>query len=75
MDYDAAELYGGFDVSDIDWEEEGRVFASTNLQALHIHGDRSETETVNAMELYRAVSRNRSIKNLYLDGQHFDIRI
>jgi len=55
---------------DFDWKVEGIVFASTNLQALHIRGNSSESETANTVELYRAISRNRSIRKLYLEGDH-----
>lgn len=75
INHDTFEEYADddeFDIEDIDWERNGKVFTSTNLKALNIHGDSTETDA-NKEELYRAVSRNRSIKNLYLDGQHFDI--
>ena len=58
------------DAGDFDWKVEGRAFDSTNLQALHIRGNSSESETANTMDLYRAVSRNRSIRKLYLEGDN-----
>lgn len=69
-EYDDDDSDGEFDVDNIDWEEEGKALAlNTNLKALWICGDSSEADTANTVELYRAVSRNRSIRKLYLDGR------
>ena len=69
LHYDAIED-GGF-INGVDWQEEGEFFASnTNLKSLFINGDNDDSDTSDAEELYRAVSRNRSIHNLYLDGHH-----